>query len=101
MPAIKAKLGAFIGNFCSGIAVLLLVIPAAMAGDEDQQTYCKYVIEQAAAARDLLAAPDAIAGGSQPITGLPMLVVWGLSGRLSNLKMAGLTMEAARKYCAV
>ena len=101
MPAIKLKLGAFIGKFCSGIAAVLLVIPAAMAGDEDQQTYCKYVIEQAAAARDLLAAPDAIAGATQPNTGLPMQVVWGLSGSLSNLKKAGLTMEAARKNCAV
>jgi len=101
MPPIPAKHGTCAGRWCAGMAVALLLIPAARAGDEDQQTYCKYVIEQAAAARDLLAAPDAIAGATQPNTGLPTQAVWGLSGSLSNLKKAGLTMEAARKNCAV
>lgn len=97
----EVKRGGFCWMLCTGISLALLAIPAAFAGDQDQQTYCKYVIEQAAAARDLLAAPDAIAGATQPNTGLPQQVVWGLSGSLSNLKKAGLTMEAARKNCAV
>jgi hypothetical protein len=90
---------AFIGKLCAGFALVLLLIPAAFAGDDDQQAYCKYVTEQAAAQRDLLRTPDAIAGFTQPNTGLPQQVVWGVSGSLSNVRKAGLTMEAARKDC--
>jgi hypothetical protein len=90
---------AFIGKFCAGLALVLLLIPAAFAGDDDRQAYCKYVTEQAAAQRDLLRTPDAIAGFTQPNTGLPQQVVWGVSGSLSNVRKAGLTMEAARKDC--
>lgn len=65
----------------------------------DQQAYCQYVTEQAAAQRDLLLAPSAIAGVTQPNTGLPMQSVWGLSGSLSNVHKAVLTTNAARKSC--
>jgi hypothetical protein len=65
----------------------------------DQQAYCQYVTEQATAQRDLLLAPSAVAGVTQPNTGLPMQLVWGLSASLSDVRKAGLTMDAARKNC--
>jgi hypothetical protein len=65
----------------------------------DQQAYCQYVTEQATARRDLLLAPSAVAGLTQPDTGLPMQLVWGLSSSLSDARKAGLTMDAARKNC--
>ena len=95
------------GKFSAGFAIALLLIPAAVAADtkdktnrnNDQQAYCNYVTEQATAQRDLLLMPDAVAGITQPNTGLPMQVVWGVSGSLSNVRKAGLTMDAARKNC--
>jgi hypothetical protein len=65
----------------------------------DQQAYCQYMTEQAAAQRDLLLTPSAIAGVTQPNTGLPMQFVWGLSGSISNVRKAVLTTDAARKSC--
>ncbi len=65
----------------------------------DQQAYCQYITEQAAAQRDLLLTPSAVAGVTQPNTGLPMQLVWGLSSSLSDVRKAGLTMNAARKNC--
>jgi hypothetical protein len=99
MSSINGKLHVFLGNFCAGFALALLLSPAAFAGDEDQQNYCKYVTEQAAAQRDLLLAPNALAGATQPNTGLPMQLVWGVSSSLSNVRKAGLTVDAARKNC--
>src|ERR1700740_1238703 len=85
-------------NFALGVALL---VPAhAFAGDdEDQQAYCAYVMEQAQAQRDLLRTPTAMAGITQPETGLPLQVVGGASLGLSAFRRAGLTMEAARKNC--
>jgi len=68
-------------------------------GLADQQAYCQYVTEQAAAQRDLLLTPNAIAGVTQPNTGLPMQFVWGLSGSVSNVRKAILTTDAARRSC--
>jgi hypothetical protein len=68
-------------------------------GLADQQAYCQYVTEQAAAQRDLLLTPNAIAGVTQPNTGLPMQFVWGLSGSISNVRKAILTTDVARKSC--
>jgi hypothetical protein len=99
MPSISPRPQPFIAKLCAGLAIAALLIPAAFAGDDDQQAYCKYVTQQAAAQRDLLRTPDAIAGFTQPNTGLPQQVVWGVSGSLSNVRKAGLTMEAARKDC--
>jgi hypothetical protein len=98
MPSISLKPRAVTGKFCMGLAITILLIPAAFA-DDDQQAYCKYVTEQAAAQRDLLRTPDAIAGFTQPNTGLPQQVVWGVSGSLSNVRKASLTVDAARKDC--
>jgi hypothetical protein len=92
------------------ICATLLVIAARAFGEDtkvtqpnsslaDQQAYCQYVTEQAAAQRDLLLTPSAIAGVTQPNTGLPMQSVWGLSGSISNVRKAVLTTDAARKRC--
>jgi len=84
----------------ASFAIAMLLASAAFAADgKDQEAYCKYVTEQAAAQRDLLRTPNAVAGVTQPNTGLPMQVVWGVSGSLSNVKKAALTMDAARKDC--
>jgi hypothetical protein len=99
MPSTQGKLKTFPGKLFAGFMMAMLLVPAAYAGDEDQQTFCKYVTQEAAAQRDLLLAPDAVAGFTQPNTGLPMQVVWGVSGSLSNVRKAGLTMDAARKNC--
>jgi hypothetical protein len=101
MPLSKAKMNTFQGKLCAAFTISLLLIPAAFAGDEEQQTYCKYVTEEAAAQRDLLRTPNAIAGFTQPNTGLPTQLVWGVSGSLSNVRKAGLTMDEARKNCAL
>jgi len=82
------------------IAAALFIPSFARAGDErDQQAYCAYVLEQAQAQRDLLRTPTAAAGFTQPETGLPMQLVGGASLGLSDLRKAGLTMEAARRNC--
>ena len=99
MPSFPLKPQHFLRIFFVGLALAMLVIPAARAGDEDQQAYCKYVTQQAAAQRDLLRTPDAIGGFTQPNTGLPTQVVWGLTGSLSNVRKGTLTMDAARKDC--
>jgi len=82
------------------VCAVLLFPGCALAGDEkDPQAYCAFLMEQAQAQRDLLRTPTATAGFTQPETGLPMQVVGGVSLGLSDLKKAGLTMEAARKNC--
>jgi hypothetical protein len=99
MPSTKVKPHTVIRKFCAGFALAMLLVPAVFAGDEDQKNYCKYVTEQAAAQRDLLLAPNALAGVTQPNTGLPMQLVWGVSSSLSNVRKAGLTVDVARKNC--
>ena len=72
---------------------------AQKTGSSDPQALCEYATEQATARRDLLLTPDAVAGVTQPETGLPAQLVWGLSSSLSSVRKAGLTMDAARKDC--
>ena len=90
------------------VALLVIAAPAfaqntnaalTASNQADERAYCTYVTEQAAAQRDLLLTPSAVAGVTQPNTGLPMQLVWGLSSSLSDARKAGLTMEAARKNC--
>jgi hypothetical protein len=82
------------------LAVASLVSMHAFAGGQnDQQAYCAYVMEQAEAQRDLLRTPTASAGFTQPETGLPLQVVGGASLGLSDFKKAGITMDVARKNC--
>jgi len=102
MLSTKVKPKTFQGKFSAAFLIAMLLIPAAFAADgkdKDQLTYCRYVTEQAAAQRDLLLTPNAVAGVTQPNTGLPMQLVWGVSGSLSSMRKAGLTMDAARKNC--
>lgn len=101
MPWPKAKPQEYMGKLCACFTMAVLLTPASYADDEDRQAYCKFVAQQAAAQRDLLLAPDAIAGFTQPNTGLPMQAVWGVTGSLSNVRKAGLTTEEARRNCEV
>lgn len=85
----------------------LIVMAAALAlplhgfaqNSKDQEGYCAYTMEQAEAQRDLLRTPTALAGMTQPETGLPMQLVAGVSLGLSSVRKASLTMDAARKDC--
>lgn len=99
MPSFPLKPQQFLAPVAIICALAIFLIPAARAADEDQQAYCKYVIQQAAAQRDLLRTPDGVAGVTQPNTGLRTQVVWGVSGSLSNVRKGALTMDAARKDC--
>ncbi len=80
-------------------SALFLCSPALATCQTDQQAYCSYVMEQAEAQRDLLRTPVGIAGLTQPETGLPTQVVTGATLGLSDLRKAGLTVNAARKNC--
>src|SRR5580704_17549240 len=101
MPSFPLEPHKFLARLFLACALAMLLFPNARAGEEDQQAYCKYVTQQAAAQRDLLRTPDAVAGFTQPNTGLPTQVVWGVTGSLSNVRKAALTMDAARKDCAL
>ena len=84
------------------LTVLLLSISTVAAAqnlDADQKAYCVYLDEQAKAQSDFLRSPDALAGFTQPDTGLPIQLVAGAQLSLSNLKKAGITLDAARKNC--
>jgi len=80
-------------------AGLLCSVPAIARGQQEQQAYCTYLMEQAQAQRNLLRTPTATAGFTQPETGLPMQLVGGATLGLSDVRKAELTMEVARKNC--
>ncbi len=89
-------------SYPSLLAVLLLSIATLAAAqniEADQKAYCAYLTEQAKAQSDFLHSPNALAGFTQPETGLPMQLVVGAQLSLSNLKKAGITLDAARKNC--
>jgi hypothetical protein len=84
------------------LAVLLFtasVRASAQNLEADQQAYCAYLAEQSKSQTDFLRSPTALAGFTQPETGLPTQFVAGASLSLSNLKKAGLTEDVARKNC--
>lgn len=84
---------------CALLTTTTTAAPA-LAGDvTDQMAYCSYLMEQAQAQRDLLRTPIAMAGLTQPETGLPTQLVAGASVGLSDVRKASLTMDAARKNC--
>lgn len=73
------------------LAVLLLtasVRASAQNLEADQQAYCAYLAEQSKAQSYFLRSPTALAGFTQPETGLPTQFVAGASLSLSNLKKA-------------
>jgi hypothetical protein len=82
------------------VAALLIAAPA-LAKAQENEAYCSYVMEQAEAQRNLLRTPAATAGLTQPENNLPTQVVAGATLGLSNVRKAGLTMEAARDNCEV
>jgi hypothetical protein len=97
MAAITVSATLILGSLCAWAQA-----PAAPATTDlqtDQQAFCDYTTEQAAAQRDLLLTPSAEAGVTQPNTGQPMQLVWGLTSSLSDIRKAGLTMDVARRNC--
>jgi hypothetical protein len=89
-------------SYPSLLAILLLFVStlaAAQRIDADQKAYCVFLEEQAKAQSDFLRSPDAVGGFTQPDTGLPMQLVVGAQLSLSNVKKAGITLDAARKNC--
>src|SRR5579859_908 len=105
MPRSEKKFEAKL-NAKFALAALLLVSTQAFAAavenakqTTDQQAYCNYVTQQAMAQRDLLLMPNADAGMTQPNTGLPMQLVWRVSASVSDIRKAGLTLDAARQNC--
>jgi hypothetical protein len=87
----------------SPFLLAVFVLPSSMLAAQnivaDQKAYCVYLDEQAKAQSDFLRTPDALGGFTQPDTGLPMQLVAGAQLSLSNLKKAGITLDAARKNC--
>jgi len=81
------------------VCALSVATPTLAADLSDQLAYCSYVMEQAQAQRDLLRTPIALAGLTQPETGLPTQLIAGASVGLSSIRKSGLTIEAARKNC--
>jgi hypothetical protein len=81
------------------LPIAVTSVAAAQNVQADQQAYCAYLDEQAKAQSDFLRSPDALAGFTQPNTGLPTQLFAGASLSLSNLKKAAITLDAARKNC--
>ena len=90
---------------CNSILAVLISLPlissfaAAQSIQADQQAYCTYLAEQAKAQSDFLRTPSGLAGFTQPETGLPTQLVAGARLSLSDLRKAGITLDAARKNC--
>jgi hypothetical protein len=84
-------------------AALVMMSTRLMAQDAvlraDQQAYCVYVSQQAMAQQDLLRTPSAISGVTQATAALPVQMFWGVTSSLSDIRKAGLTVDAARKNC--
>ncbi len=81
------------------LPLISAVATAAQNIQADEQAYCAYLAEQARAQSDFLRTPSGLAGFTQPETGLPTQLVAGAQLSLSNLKKAGITLDAARKNC--
>ena len=64
-----------------------------------ETSYCKYLTEQASAQRDLLRSPSLVAGPTQPDTGTPAQMVFGMTMSLADLRKASLTMQTAHTGC--
>jgi hypothetical protein len=84
---------------CVMAFAVLTALPGFAADLTDQLAYCSYLMEQAQAQRDLLRTPTAMAGMTQPETGLPLQLVAGASLGMSDVRKAFLTMDVARKNC--
>lgn len=81
----------------------LFILPllfSAFANAQEEE-FCKYVTEQAAAQRDLLRSPQAIFGPILPNTGTPAQLVFGVTNSLSDDRKASLTMKTAKTNCSL
>lgn len=92
---------AFRGPLCVLMALSVISLPLWAQKSEDSDAYCNYQMEQAEAQRNFLRTPTAATGLTQPETGLPTQIVGGASLGVSDLKKAALTMEVARRNCAL
>jgi hypothetical protein len=85
------------------MAALVMMATRLMAQEgtlrADQQAYCAYVSEQAKAQQDLLRTPSAVSGVTQATAALPVQMFWGVTSSLSDIRKAGLTIDAAGKNC--
>lgn len=89
-------------NSILAVFILLPLFASAAAAQNiqaDQQAYCTYLAEQARAQSDFLRTPSGLAGFTQPETGLPTQLIAGARLSLSDLKKAGITLDAARQNC--
>ena len=78
------------------LITMLLLIASAYA----QESFCKYTVQTAEAARDILRTPSAIAGFVQPAGVAPEVIV-GATSSLSSVRQAGLTMKVAWTTCSL
>jgi hypothetical protein len=83
------------------IAFILAFLFAALLAhaSDEQDAYCAYVIEQGKAQADLLRAPNAVFGPTQPSMNQPATLAWGFTSSIANQRKAGMTLDAARKNC--
>ncbi len=71
----------------------------AQAQPDAAAEHCKFVKEQATAQKELLQTPSVSSGFTQPETGLPQQVIFGVTQSLANEKRAGITMDVAQSNC--
>ncbi len=83
------------------IVVFVVLLLGTLAAQENasETEYCKYLTEQAAAQADLLRSPSVVVGPTQPDTGTPAQMVFGLSMSLADYRKAALTKKTARTGC--
>ncbi|MGO8791253.1 MAG: hypothetical protein ACLQVL_28245 [Terriglobia bacterium] len=83
------------------IVAFFLLPPCALAQENDaaEAAYCKNIMEQAAAQRDLLRSPSVTAGPVVPNSGTPPQLVLGVTNSLADDRKASLTMKAAMTTC--
>ena len=83
-----------------GLVILMSAVSSrAQENANAEKAFCAYTAEQAKAQRDVLRSPSAVVGPTQPNTGTPPQMVFGVSNSLANDRKAGLTMKVARTTC--
>jgi hypothetical protein len=92
---------AFTARLSLFLTLSFLSFPLCAQNSRDSDAYCTYQMEQAEAQRNLLRTPTAAGGLAQSETGLPTQIVGGASLGVADVKKAGLTMEVARRNCAL
>ena len=80
-------------------ALTLLLSNPAFSQTQEQNAYCAYVVQQAAAQRTLLLAPAAVGGFTRSNTGTEAQLYWGVSNSLANYSKAKITRAAATQNC--